>query len=106
MNGGCAMGLPTPVHWPSSAVSFLLLGGADYFRGNMDMREYLADARSHVPEANETTAILLVHEMVHMPQSELLMSILQHMIRAVLSWKASEDLPLDEFHYILQSLCR
>jgi len=106
MNGGCAMGLPTPVHWPSSAVSFLLLGGADYFRGQMDMREYLADARSHVPESNETTAILLVHEMVHMPQSELLTAILPHMLRAVTSWNATADIPLDEFHSILENLRR
>lgn len=104
MNGGCAMGLPTPVQWPSSAVSFLLLGGHDYFRGNQSMEEYLVDAQSRVPRANQTTAILLVHEMVHMPQADLLMAILSHMIRAVTAWKASGDMPIDEFITILAHL--
>lgn len=106
MNGGCAMWLPTPVHWPSTAVTFVLLGGADYFRGQKGMKEYLADAQSRVPDANETTAILLVHEMVHMPQSDLLVAILQHMIQAVTSWKATDDIPLDEFRIILNNLSR
>lgn len=29
INGGCSMGLPKPIHWPDSAVSFLLMGGQD-----------------------------------------------------------------------------
>jgi hypothetical protein len=104
MNGGCAMGLPTPVHWPASAVTFVLLGGQDYFRGKMGMEEYLLDTERRVPDCNTTTAVLLVHEMVHMPQTELLMGILLHMIHAVTSWKSSDCVPLDEFQAILHSL--
>jgi hypothetical protein len=106
MNGGCAMGLPAPVHWPSRAVTFLLLGGADYFRGRMHMEEYLDNTRHCVPEANGTTAILLVHEMVHMPQAELLLAILQHMIHAVTFWKSTAAPPQDQFHWILNKLQR
>lgn len=50
------------------------------------------------------TAILLVHEMVHMPQADLLMAILSHMIRAVTSWQASGCMPVDEFIAILANL--
>lgn len=106
MNGGCAMSLPIQVHWPESAVSFLLIGGKDYFRGRMDNDEYLSNAQHHVPEGNATTAILLVHEMQHMPQSELLMATLQHMIRAATSWKATGVLPADGFGAILDNLRR
>merc|ERR1719277_2889401 len=98
------MGLPTSVHWPHDAVTFLLLGGHDYFRGHQTMEEYLVDAQRRVPTANETTAVLLVHEMVHMPQADLLMAILSHMIRAVTEWKASGCMPVDEFIAILASL--
>jgi len=106
MNGGCAMGLPTPVHWPNTAATFLLLGGNDYFRGNLNMEDYLADAQNRVPEANVTTAIVLVREMLHMPQAELLNAILLHMIRAITSWKSSDCVPLDELHIILGNLRR
>jgi len=106
MNGGCAMGLPTPVHWPESAVTFLLLGGQDYFRGRLSMDEYLIDAQHRVPEGNSTTAILLVNEMVHMPQADLLTAILLHMIHAVKSWKDEDCVPDDQFHTILGNLTR
>lgn len=106
MNGGCAMGIPIPVHWPDAAVTFLLLGGHDYFRGQMSNDEYLADAKHRVPEGNSTTAILLVHEMLHMPQTELLMAILQHMIYAATSWKCSGQVPEDSFSTILDNLRR
>jgi len=106
MNGGCAMGLPIQVPWPDAAVSFLLLGGKDYFHGNMGMAEYLADAKSRVPVANETTAILLVHEMVHMPQADLLNAVLMHMIRAVTSWKSAGRVPIEEFKFILGNVRR
>merc|ERR1711874_638175 len=99
-----AMGLPIPVKWPETAVTFLLLGGQDYFRGQQGVSEYLADAVQRVPRANSTTAVLLVHQMVHMPQVELLTAILLPMIRAMRAWKASGEIPADEFRIILQNL--
>jgi hypothetical protein len=104
MNGGCAMGLPTPVRWPENAVAFLLLGGNDYFRGSLPVNEYLLDSQRRVPRANCTTAILLVNEMTHMPQANLLGSILHNMILAATSWKESDQVPLEKFIAILASL--
>lgn len=104
MNGGCAMDLPISVQWPQNAVTFLLIGGRDYFRGTMKLDGYLADAQARVPEGNETTAILLVNEMLHMPQSGLLLAVLPHMISALSSWKATGDLPADDFCRIVGSL--
>jgi hypothetical protein len=104
MNGGCAMNLPTVVHWPETAVSFLLLGGQDYFRGQLSIVEYMKDAQRRVPDANSTTAILLVNEMTHMPQAQLLTAILHLMIRAATSWKRSGDIPMDDFQTILRNL--
>merc|ERR1712023_227922 len=106
MNGGCAMGLPTTVPWPDSAVTFLLLGGNDYFRGNMSADQYLSDTQQRVPEANATTAILLVNEMSHMPQADMLTAVLVHMICAVTSWKAKDMAPVDEFAAILANLSK
>jgi len=107
MNGGCAMrSLPTPVAWPVRAVSFLLLGGRDYFKNKASPKEWLAEAVSSVPAPNGTTAILLVNEMEHMPAAQLLMAILQHMIRAVHSWKATGQPPRQRFETILQALQR
>jgi hypothetical protein len=106
MNGGCAMNMPTAVHWPEAAVSFLLLGGQDYFRGQLPINEYMKDAQNRVPIANSTTAILFVNEMPHMPQTHLLAAILHLMIRAATSWKRSGDIPTDDFQTILTSLRR
>merc|ERR1740138_1764144 len=104
MNGGCAMNLPTAVHWPETAVSFLLLGGQDYFRGQFPPVEYVKDVQRHVPKANSTTAILFVQEMTHMPQTQLLTAILHLMIRAATSWKRSGVAPIDDFQTILRNL--
>lgn len=104
MNGGCAMGGPIQVEWPESAVTFLLLGGQDYFKQQHSSDSYFADAQSRVPTANSTTAILLVNEMGHMPQSELLMAVLHHMIHAVTSWKTSSHSPQEDFDAILAAL--
>jgi hypothetical protein len=106
MNGGCAMSLPSPVQWPEDAVTFLLLGGHDYFKGQRTIGEYLEDTQRRVPRANATTAILLVHEMTHMPQAPLLAAILYRMIRAVTSWKSSGCVPFDSFRTILTSLLK
>jgi len=104
MNGGCAMKLPEPVHWPSSAVTFLLLGGRDYFRGSFTPVQYIADARSRVPRSNSTTAILLVDEMDHMPQTEMLTAIIHLMISVIISWKSSGQTASSDFDTILKTL--
>lgn len=83
INGGCAMALPVPVHWPQQAVAFLLLGGRDYFRGKTAIEKYIAEAKSRVPAGNLTTAILHVNEMAHMPQTALLALVLPQMIQTV-----------------------
>merc|ERR1711959_735226 len=104
MNGGCAMSLPIPVQWPSKAVTFLLLGGQDYFRSNMSNEQYLADVQGRVPKANSTTAILFVSEMSHTPAPQLLMGVLEHMIGAVGSWKTHGSAPFQEFNIIMKNL--
>jgi hypothetical protein len=111
LNGGCAMDLPTPVFWPQSAVSFLMMGGQDdLFRTQKGRRltpeEYLADAKRHVPAQNKTTAILFVNEMTHMPQSRLLSASLRSMVDAVLSWKATGEAPVAKFESIKASLAK
>jgi len=87
INGGCSMKLPTAVQWPTKAVTFLLMGGQDYFRGAMAPEEYVADAKSRVPAGNATTAILFVNEMPHMPQTDLLGSVLPRMLETLLAWQ-------------------
>lgn len=104
INGGCAMDLPDPVPWPRSAVTFLLLGGQDYFGGNRDAAAYVADTKAAVPRENGTTAILYVHEMGHMPQSQILMAIIHHMILAVISWKTTQKPPNSKFEAVLKAL--
>mmetsp|Transcript_36708 Transcript_36708/g.77027 ORF Transcript_36708/g.77027 Transcript_36708/m.77027 type:complete len:480 (+) Transcript_36708:65-1504(+) len=111
INGGCAMGLPGgKVYWPDSAVTFLLLGGQDFFMGDLSPEKYVADTQSRVPAGNTTTAILYVQEMQHMPQGALLGSILHHMLRAILLWRgpggAASPPPLEEFRQILGALNR
>lgn len=106
LNGGCAMGLPTPVQWPDNAVTFLLLGGQDYFRGSFSPKQHIADARGRVPYANSTTAILFVNEMSHMPDSQMLMGILHLMVSVVVSWKTSVRLVRSELDDIMQVLVK
>jgi len=104
MNGGCAMGGPIQVQWPESAVTFLLLGGQDYFKQHHSNESYIADAKCRVPVANDSTAILFVREMGHMPQTDLLMAILHHMIQAVTSWKKQGQTPQEHFNKIVKAL--
>lgn len=106
INGGCAMNLPTPVYWPDTAITFLLLGGQDNFRGDFSHEEYLEDAIGRVPPGNGTTAILYVNEMQHMPQAPLLGAILPHMLLALLRWQESGVPPLHEFRPLLAALNR
>jgi len=105
INGGCAMGLPRPIHWPGAAVSFLLMGGKDYFRGQATIEQYLEDAKSRVPEGNGTTAILFVNEMDHMPQAGLLSAVLPLMLKAILRWNGNKERPPREvFRAILEKV--
>mmetsp|Transcript_110925 Transcript_110925/g.318671 ORF Transcript_110925/g.318671 Transcript_110925/m.318671 type:complete len:518 (+) Transcript_110925:100-1653(+) len=106
INGGCAMScLPRKVHWPEAAVSFLLLGGQDYFRGNASIERYIADTKASVPPTNRTTAILLVNEMEHMPQAPLLGIVLPLMLKAILRWKRpATSPPCEHFRKILKVL--
>jgi len=104
INGGCAMDLPIQVRWPVSALTFLLLGGDDYFRGPLTMVEYLTDVQRRIPSANVGTAILLVHEMTHMPQAHLLAAILHSAVCAMTSWKSSGNLPWHDFRTIITGL--
>lgn len=106
INGGCAMKLPTAVCWPDTAVTFLLLGGQDNFRGEFSHEEYFDDARSWVPKGNTTTAILYVNEMQHMPQRDLLRAVLPHMFTALQKWKESGVAPLQEFTPMISELKR
>jgi len=108
INGGCAMKLPKAVHWPTQAISFLLMGGQDYFRGAMSLEEYVADAKSRVPAGNATTAILFVNEMPHMPQSTMLAAALPQMLETLLSWQkvGSGNPPEAELHAVLSILER
>merc|ERR1719446_488402 len=98
------MKLPFSVHWPEDAVTFLLLGGQDYFKGQLTSKSFVSDCQSRVPRANETTAILLVNEMPHMPQTNLLKAILHHMITAVVAWKTCARVARAEFDALLTAL--
>lgn len=106
VNGGCAMRLPTQVQWPTEAVTFLLLGGQDNFRGKLSIEEYLANARSRIPKNNKTTAILFVNEMPHMPQASLLGAVLPHVIRALVAWRfrGNATPPHDKLQAVLKAV--
>lgn len=91
INGGCAMNLPELALWPESAITFLLIGGQDNFRGNLSEEAYIAETKRHVPRSSGSTAILFVDEMTHMPQARLLQAILPHMLRTILAWKAVQN---------------
>lgn len=93
LNGGCAMALPMAVSWPKTATTFLLLGGCDHFRGSATPSEHLATAKGRVPAENRSTAILYIHEMLHMPQTQLLKLALPLMLSALMSWKSSDSVP-------------
>ncbi|CAE8743619.1 unnamed protein product [Polarella glacialis] len=106
INGGCAMKKrPGPAtNWPVSAVTFLLLGGQDFFRGKASPAEYVASAKQCVPPENGSTAILFVSEMQHVPQASLLGAVLSLLLMALLSWKASGSPPIAQFQSILSRL--
>jgi len=104
INGGCAMNLPRRINWPDTAITFLLIGGQDNFRGKATVEEYIAETRKYVPVRNGTTAILYVSEMGHMPQAALLRVVLPIMLRALQSWKVRGATPKDEFRQLLAAV--
>lgn len=104
INGGCAMHLPRLVHWPDAAVTFLLIGGQDNFRGNLTTEEYIAETRRRVSPCNGTTAILYIAKMQHIPQASLLKAVLPLMLCALQAWKANGMPPKDEFQQIVAAL--
>lgn len=95
------MNLPERIYWPDSAVTFLLIGGQDNFRGSASVEEYIAETRAWVPRGNGTTAILYVNEMVHMPQGALLRAVLPAMLCSLLAWKPGTGPPKADFRKIL-----
>ncbi|CAK0840395.1 unnamed protein product [Prorocentrum cordatum] len=103
LNGGCAMDLPAKVPWPAEAVTFLILGGLDFFRGNLSEEEHFADARSRIPEGTTSTAVLYVTEMLHMPQASLLLAILPLIIQALLRCKSSGTFEEKDMARILEA---
>jgi len=106
INGGCAMSLPQKPAWPVGAVTFLVLGGQDYFKGDMSDDAYFAKTQSAVPSQCLTCAILFVKEMAHMPKPSLLGAILSTLIKAVVTWKATADAPIEEFGVAVAALNR
>ncbi|CAK8986139.1 unnamed protein product [Durusdinium trenchii] len=105
INGGCAMNLPEVVAWPTEAVTFLLIGGCDHFRSNMTPEEYLVSTQQCVPATNQSTALLYINEMEHMPQSHLFALILPHLLRVCLAWKRKVEVaPLRELQCLLTEL--
>mmetsp|Transcript_58978 Transcript_58978/g.104808 ORF Transcript_58978/g.104808 Transcript_58978/m.104808 type:complete len:454 (-) Transcript_58978:252-1613(-) len=105
VNGGCAMNLPIPCNWPRKAITFLILGGQDYFKKpHHSAEQYMADCQNHVPKSNSTTAILYVHEMRHMPDQALLTAIVRQAIAGMVSWKATGCVPLAVFERMARSV--
>jgi len=107
INGGCARDdHPTGVRWPEGAVTFLIIGGKDYFKGHRTLKEYLDQTIRHVPAGNATTAVLLIDDMGHMPHTEMLDSILKVCIKAVVTWKATLRAPVNDLEDIANILAK
>jgi len=82
------MRMPGPrVVWPQRAVTVMLLGGQDFFRGNDTADEYLNSMCSSIPAGNLTTAMLYLPKMGHIPQKEVLAACLVLLVRASLTWQ-------------------
>eukprot|EP00933_Yihiella_yeosuensis_P071135 TRINITY_DN7932_c1_g3_i1.p1 TRINITY_DN7932_c1_g3~~TRINITY_DN7932_c1_g3_i1.p1 ORF type:complete len:583 (+),score=144.87 TRINITY_DN7932_c1_g3_i1:93-1841(+) len=94
INGGCAMSLPgPPFEWPDLAVTVMLLGGQDFFKGSRSSKRYLDDTCKEVSPRNSSTILIYLPEMKHMPQLEILDVLMTPMVLAALSAK---DLPLEQ----------
>ncbi|CAK9112543.1 unnamed protein product [Durusdinium trenchii] len=93
INGGCAMNLPgVKIPWPPQAVTIMLMGAQDFFKGQKSSAEYLTASKGHVP-ANSRTAILYVRQMQHMPSKALLQMVLGPLVMAAAMWKYSKNCP-------------
>ena len=89
------MNLPGPkIVWPVKAVTIMLMGAQDFFKGSKSSSEYLTASQSHVPP-NSRTAILYVRQMQHMPQKALLQMVLRPLVMAAAKWKYSKLCPED-----------
>mmetsp|Transcript_31463 Transcript_31463/g.73497 ORF Transcript_31463/g.73497 Transcript_31463/m.73497 type:complete len:466 (-) Transcript_31463:320-1717(-) len=107
INGGCARDdHPLGVSWPEQAVSMLIIGGKDYFKGHKSLEDYVMETLRHVPRGNMTTAVLLIDDMAHMPRTDMLESILKYAIRSVVTWKATGKPPIDDFKDIVNALAK
>lgn len=105
INGGCALELPRPAAWPAKAVTLLLMGGKDYFRKpSVKPSKFVGDAKNRVPASNNTTALLYVHEMSHMPAADIMDILLKDGICALLAWKSTGQFPAATFQTILAAL--
>ena len=78
--------------WPMKAVTLLLMGAQDFFKGSKSSSEYLEASKSHVPP-NSRTAILYVRQMQHMPQKALLQMVLGPLVMAAAKWKYAKLCP-------------
>lgn len=105
INGGCAMNLPGPkIPWPSKAVTILLMGGQDFFRGKMSSAEYLEMSKKCVNPQNSTTAMIYVRQMQHMPQKRLLELVLRPLLVAAMAWKTSNKCPEEQLRDVQRAL--
>ncbi|CAL1140322.1 unnamed protein product [Cladocopium goreaui] len=104
INGGCAMNLPGPkIAWPQQAVTMMLMGAEDFFKGKKSSAEYLTASKSYVPP-NSRTAILYVRQMQHMPQKALLQLVLRPLVMAAARWKYSKTCPEEQLHQLTVQL--
>eukprot|EP00913_Durusdinium_trenchii_P021525 g20227.t1 len=71
----------------------------------MTPEEYLVSTQQCVPATNQSTALLYINEMEHMPQSHLFALILPHLLRVCLAWKRKVEVaPLRELQCLLTEL--
>lgn len=106
INGGCAMDLPRKPAWPVKQPIFMIVGGQDYFKGPMSDDKYFAKNKAAVPAGSVTCAILFVKQMAHMPKPRLLEACLNSAIRAVVTWKATGNPPIEAFGAAVAALNR
>eukprot|EP00435_Cladocopium_sp_Y103_P009233 s49_g2.t1 len=98
------MNLPGPkIVWPQQAVTLMLMGSEDFFKGRKSSAEYLTASKSYVPP-NTRTAILYVRQMQHMPQKALLQLVLRPLVMAAARWKYSKICPEEQLHQLTVQL--
>lgn len=98
------MNLPGPkIAWPQQAVTMMLMGSEDFFKGKKSSAEYLTASKSYVPP-NSRTAILYIRQMQHMPQKALLQLVLRPLVMAAARWKYSKTCPEEQLHQLTVQL--